>query len=161
MEPKKILIAEHISYFHVIVYRFLPGRYHHLAEDLAQDAMIRCLNKIHLYDDKKGNLKSWIYRVTQNFCFDMIRKMDKMITTPLSFDIVENEKYEFDKVEKSKIRKAIRCLPKRDRELIMMRFYFDCSGREISKALGIPEAQVATYFRRAKLKLRSQYLKVA
>lgn len=162
MDKQTLLNADRMAYLRTIVFRSLPKRYLHLAEDLVQDAAIKCLDKIDMYDETKGNFKSWIYRVTQNHCFDVIRKMDRMKTMPLNIDIIVNhETKKFDELEKHKIRKAIRCLNKRDRELIMMKFYFDYSTKEICATLDIPERQIAVYYKRAKERLLSHYHKVA
>tara|TARA_B110000285_G_C15137031_1_gene627736 strand:+ start:1537 stop:2025 length:489 start_codon:yes stop_codon:yes gene_type:complete len=162
MNPNSLLIEEHISYFNSIVFRFIPRRYFYLGEDMAQDAIIRCIDKIHLYDQSKGNLKAWIYRVTQHYCFDMIKKLDRMQTTPITFDLMLEENHPvINNIEKKKIRKALSCLKKRDREMIMLKFYFNYSGKEIGKALEIPEKQVATCFKRAKEKLKEKYHQVA
>lgn len=162
MNTRILFVAEHVSYFQTIALRSLPLRYRHLYEDLAQDAIVKCIDKIDLYDESKGNLKSWIYRVTQNLCFDAVKKMDRMKITPLTFDIVQDEEHRtIDSIEKAKIRKAIRLLPKKDRKLIMLKNYFNYSGKEISEALDIPESQVAVYYRRAKMKLKRCYLNVA
>jgi DNA-directed RNA polymerase specialized sigma24 family protein len=43
----------------------------------------------------------------------------------------------------------------------MLKFYFNYSGKEISKALEIPENQIATYYKRAKQKFKEKYQLVA
>ena len=158
MNQRNLLISDNISYFRVITKKSLPARYQHLAEDIAQDAMVKCIAKIDLYDSSKGNFRSWMYRLTQNLCFDAIRKHDKLPTVCLSYDIAQQEDTsDFDEIDKIKIRKVLRSLSERDRKLIMLKFYFNYSGKEISEALGIPERQVASYFRRAKLKFKTLY----
>jgi DNA-directed RNA polymerase specialized sigma24 family protein len=41
----------------------------------------------------------------------------------------------------------------RDRQLILYKFVFNLSGKEMAQLLEIPEAQINTYFKRAKMRL--------
>jgi len=160
MNPNVLLISEQMPYFKAIVYRSIPSRFHYLADDLAQDAIIKCIEKLDKYNPEKGNFKSWLYTVTQNLCFDALRKLDKMNEMPLTYDLVhmEDTTHLPDSEETKRIRQAICYLAPRDRRIIMYKFFFNCSGREISTILGIPENQVAMYYKRAKERLRTIYL---
>lgn len=156
MKNNLLLISEQIPYFKQIAQRSLPQRYFHLAEDLAQDSILKAIENIHKYDPSKGNLKSWLYRLTQNLCFDEIRKLDRLNIIPIhqdSLHFAENETIvSSDKLKA--IRKAMKQLNQRDRELVTYRLIFNLSSIEISKLTGIPEAQVNVYFKRAKDKLK-------
>jgi RNA polymerase sigma factor (sigma-70 family) len=133
-----------------------------MVEDIAQDALLKCIDQIDKYDSGKGNLKNWIYRVTQRHCFDVMRQLKKMDTIPLSFDCAgSTQQTSIDKIDKKKIRKALRLLSKRDRELLMYHVYFDYSFSEISAMTGIPKSQLAVYYRRAKQRLLKEYVQVA
>jgi RNA polymerase sigma factor (sigma-70 family) len=157
MKTNILLISEQLPYFRAIVRRSLPSRYMHLAEDLAQDAIVKAIEKIDKYDPSKGNFKSWLYRVTQNLCFDTIRSMNKMEMVPISSNVMHET---FSNLSKDvnydglkKIRKAMKFLSDRDRMLITYRFMFNLSGREMAQLTGIPENQINIYFQRAKNRL--------
>ena len=45
MKTNILLISEQLPYFRAIVRRSLPSRYMHLAEDLAQDAIVKAIEK--------------------------------------------------------------------------------------------------------------------
>ncbi len=155
MKTNVHLISEQMTYFKAIAKRSLPSRYQHLAEDLAQDAILKAIEKVDYYDPSKGNFKSWLYRLTQNLCFDAIRKLDKMNIVPIHPNIVNNEKEDkkIERTEIKKIRNAMQFLSKRDRMLITYKFMFNLSGREMAQLLNIPEAQINVYFKRAKERL--------
>ena len=157
MKTNILLISEQLPYFRAIVRRSLPSRYMHLAEDLAQDAIVKAIEKIDKYDPSKGNFKSWLYRVTQNLCFDTIRSMNKMEMVPISSNVMQET---FSNLSKDvnydglkKIRRAMKFLSDRDRMLITYRFMFNLSGREMAQLTGIPENQINIYFQRAKNRL--------
>ncbi|NES69166.1 MAG: sigma-70 family RNA polymerase sigma factor, partial [Okeania sp. SIO2D1] len=44
------------------------------AEDALSQAMLKALEKVQKFGGKIANLKAWLYRVTRNFCIDLIRK---------------------------------------------------------------------------------------
>lgn len=133
MKSNVQLISEQLDYFRIIAPRSLPQRYKHLAEDLAQDAIIKAIEKVNYYDSSKGNFKSWLYRLTQNHCFDVVRKLNKMNYIPLQ-GIQLSELPEVDKsIDRNRlriIRKAMMHLSARDRMLITYRFLFSLSGRK-------------------------------
>jgi RNA polymerase sigma factor (sigma-70 family) len=52
------------------------------------------------------------------------------------------------------IKSSLDRLSELDRTLLILRFYFNCSGREISNLTGIPENQIASRLLRAKERLR-------
>jgi RNA polymerase sigma-70 factor (ECF subfamily) len=155
MKTNVQLISEQLSYFRAIAYRSLPKRYMYLAEDLAQDAVVKALTKVHLYNPEKGNFKSWLYRLTQNVCFDAIRKLDRMDTVPLNTQIINPLEHtkDFDHRDIRKIRHAMKFLSEREQKLITYRFMFSLSGKEMAQLMDIPEAHVNVYFKRAKEKL--------
>ena len=163
MKTNISLISEHLPYFRVIVRRSLPARYMHLADDLAQDAIIKSIENLSKYDPSKGNFRSWIYRLTQNLCFDAVRKMDRMdvIVFDLSQIKLEERAFAPDKEDVRKLRKAIQRLPERDRLLITYKFFFDLSSKEIAGLIQLPEKQVNVYMMRAKKKLFGIYTKAA
>lgn len=163
MNQKTLLISEHVPYFKYVAQRSLPKRFQHLAEDLAQDAIIKAIQNIHKHDDSKGNLKSWLYTLTQRVCFDALRKLDKIDEVPLqiSYFKVDEDVITFDDFDKKKIQMLLEKLSERDRMILLMKFMYDYSGKEISEAIGIPERQVAIYYKRAKERLKSLYLKAA
>lgn len=158
------IICDNIDYFKLVATRSLPSRFKHLSEDLAQDAIALAIEKIDRYDPSKGNIKSWLYRLIQNVCFDEVRKLKKLDTTPLSihiFNLADEKNYcsiEERRQDRKHIRKALRLLNERDRKIIVARFLFSLSGREVADLLGIPENQINVYIRRAKLRLEEQCL---
>lgn len=154
------IISENITYFKLVSYRSLPNKYKHLSEDLAQDAIEKAIQKIHLYNPNKGSFKSWLYRLTQNLCIDAVRKLDKLDIVPIHFynhSITEKDSLDFEVLKRKKkyVRKAISQLSDRDKKIIIARFLFNLSGKEMANLLDIPEKQIYVYLSRAKLKLKS------
>ncbi len=148
-------INSHLTFFDETAKRNLPKRMQYLSEDIAQDSVIKCLNKIHQFAPSKGALKGWIYRIIQNECRDRIKAHDRLPRTEiLDYKLAEEREEKLDQMEKLKIHKALSLLSDKDREIITLKILNNLSGRDISKIMGIPEEQVPMYTRRAKLRLR-------
>jgi RNA polymerase sigma-70 factor (ECF subfamily) len=48
-----------------------------LSKDLVQEAMLNVWRKARLYDLDRGSAQSWIFTMTRNRCFDMLRKIKR------------------------------------------------------------------------------------
>jgi len=48
-----------------------------LANDLIQEALLNVWQKAPLYDLDKGSAKGWIFTLSRNRCFDMLRKQKR------------------------------------------------------------------------------------
>ena len=138
--------------------KYLGKHYAHWADDITQDVMLKALKNLNKFDDSKGTLGAWIYTITRNMCFDL---MAKKVNGLNNFSLDENfilicdtEKPFEIKALRKVIKYALAQLSERDRTMLMMRYYMDCSGREIAAFLEIPESQVACYMIRAKKRLK-------
>lgn len=149
-------------FFRVVVRRSLPDQYLHLTDDFAQDAMLKAIDKIDAYDATKGNIKSWLYRVIQNHCFDEVRKLNRTQIISLNDmpHTVNELEHEGKEVEHQFIRKAMMLLESRDRKILIYKFMQGMSGKEIASAIGIQENQINMYIKRAKERLKTIFVNV-
>ena len=138
--------------------KYLGKHYADWADDITQDVMLKALKNLHKFDDSKGSLAAWIYTITKNMCLDlMAKKINGLNNFALdeNFILVCDTEKPFEiKALRSVIKHALAQLSDRDRTMLMMRYYMDCSGREIAVFLEIPENQVASYMIRAKNRLK-------
>lgn len=159
-------ISAELPFFHATAKKNLPVHLQLFAEDIAQDCIVKCIEKIHLYNPSKGSLRGWAYRIIRNECIDRIKAFNKHRTTQIEdFRTQEssmNEETGFsDPDQIKKAYKALTYLCERDRDLILHKFIHDLSGREISELMGIPEPQVPVYVQRAKRRLSQAFKKIA
>ena len=138
--------------------KFLGKYYNDWADDITQDVMLKALLNLHKFSDSKGNIESWLYTMTRNACFDfMARKANSLNKVSLENTVLffgEEEKIFDSKDMRRKVRYGLDRLSEMDRTLIVMRYYFKCTGREIAKLTGISENQVAGRLIRAKERMR-------
>ena len=138
--------------------KYLGKYYADWVDDITQDVMIKALNNLDKFDVSKGNLNSWIFTITRNMCFDLMAKKANSlnnITLDENFILVYEMEKPFEIKELRRIvKRALDQLSESDRTMMIMRYYMNCSGREIAEFLGIPESQFTNYFYKAKTRLR-------
>jgi len=130
-------------------------------EDILQDVFIKVYKNLNDYD---GTLKfsSWIYRITRNQTIDQIRKnarnyqvlsLDEndlgLLLKSASCPVKDFEKNE--SLEKAKL--AIKDLPDKYREVLILRFLEEKDYEEIMDILKKPKGTIATLIRRGREKL--------
>jgi RNA polymerase sigma-70 factor (ECF subfamily) len=152
------MVIEHQELVRKAAAKYLGRHYRDWVDDITQDVMLKILQNLHKFDDSKGRIESWIYTMTRNLCFDL---MDKKANGLGKISIDENfvVLFEDDKaIDYKDVRRLIKDgldkLPVEDRTILVLRYHFDCSGREISSYTGIPENQVSMRVLRAKEKLK-------
>jgi len=107
-------------------------------EDLVQEALIKWLQSAHKLDEK-SYIKNRLSRISTNLLIDKIRKQSKFKKVDNDeFDILDiistsEQKHDLDVNQISPIlRKAINELPTEQKEVVLLRHYWDMSFKEIS-----------------------------
>ena len=152
-----------------LVYRMVRDR--EVAEDLAQDAVIRVLNHLDKYRSE-FKLSSWLFKIANNVAIDHLRKRQldtiSMHGSPhaatasdieaTSIDIASGDENALDEMEAkelgSAIERAISQLRPEYRSCIMLRHVEGRSYEEIATTLDLPLGTVKTYIHRARHELR-------
>ncbi|MBW2046206.1 MAG: sigma-70 family RNA polymerase sigma factor [Deltaproteobacteria bacterium] len=134
--------------------------YHHtghrqLAEDLFQEAFTRVIEHLPRYR-KRGNFPGWIFKIALNICRDHMRKKAKMPTVSLNqpFSSEDGEEVTLENLLASDrpspaaetckkeihqfLRQSIAHLPRKQREVVILRIYGKLSFKEISAVLHCP-----------------------
>jgi len=140
------LITRHKS--GVFTYIVCKVRNEALAEDIFQDTFIKVINTIKRkkYNDE-GKFLPWVMRIAHNLIVDHYRKSNRMSTTSGTddfdiFDVVQcpDRNIEQDletKQSYSDIKGLIKFLPDDQKEVLMMRMYYDMSFKEISESTNV------------------------
>ena len=132
----------------VFTYIISKVRDEELAEDIFQDTFIKVINTIKKgkYNDE-GKFLPWVMRIAHNLIIDTYRKNSRMTMVKGSedfdvFDIIScpnkpvDERMESDQLSK-KVKKLIAHLPFDQKEVLMMRLYYDMSFKEISEITNV------------------------
>jgi RNA polymerase sigma-70 factor, ECF subfamily len=124
------------------------------AIDVAQDVFIRAMRERRFFDDD-FKMKAWLYRVTSNLCFNLVRDRRRrgaiLETVHLSrADDADQPDIVFQSQQQKQIFTAMDRLSDDHREILMLRYYSDLSYAEISDTLGIKLGTVMSRLSRAR-----------
>ena len=121
---------------------------HEVADDIFQDTFIKVLHK--LREEKyseEGKFIPWVLRIAHNLCMDHFRKNQKekiVANDNPEYDILDNvsieESFKEDQIisdeESIDISKYLELLPDEQREIIVLRHYYDYSFKQIAEMTG-------------------------
>ena len=135
-----------------------------LSHDLVQEAMLTVWQKAPLYDLDRGTAQSWIFTLTRNRCFDILRKMKRQPATVSADDIwpqesdidsqLVHEEEGTMEVEVSKIQSFYGQLPDAQRAVVEQIYIHDRTHEEAAAVLEIPLGTLKSRLRLGVGKLR-------
>ncbi len=158
-----------------LVQRFVPN--HEDALDITQDAFIRAYQGLSNFKSQ-CQFYSWLYRITVNLCIDFLRKKSRsevMVYESEDSDelpmanfpdlrSVSPAKAAENKELRTQIRKAIRQLPPKQRQIFILRHWDGLSLKDIATVVGRSDGTVKAHLFHAHRNLRKHlqpYLKEA
>ena len=126
------------------------------AEDAVQEAAIKGFHSFAAYDHSRP-FKAWWFVILRNCCRDLLRRSrtrgPSVEINPS--DLVTLPDPAVDQLDE--VQWALEQLPDSQRELLTLRYYGDCSYREIAHVLGIPEGTVMSRLHAARKALVEIY----
>jgi len=136
------LVNRHKDRVYTAIYLMVKDQY--LAEDIFQDTFIKVIDTLRSgkYNDE-GKFLPWVLRISYNLCIDYFRKIKRNpgIVTSDGDDLFKYMRFEDTPVDKhfdlvqseNKLKEIIDMLPEEQREVVMLRHYFDFSFKEIAE----------------------------
>lgn len=136
-----------------------------LANDLIQESMLNVWQKAPLYDLDKGSAKGWIFTLSRNRCFDMLRKQKRQPNCISADDIwplesgaeptMVHEDIGGQQVELSLIESYFDQLSDPQRAVVEQIYSKDRTHEEAAAYLQIPLGTLKSRLRLAVVKLRN------
>ncbi len=150
LKGNELAIEQLITRFKTQVYTYIICKVKNnaLAEDIFQDTFIKVINTIKKgkYNDE-GKFLPWVMRIAHNLIIDHYRKSSRMPFVKGNdefdiFDIIRNpDQNVHENMEKqqalTEVKKLIKHLPADQKEVLMMRLYYDMSFKEISETTNV------------------------
>lgn len=135
-----------------------------LAEELAQEALLRLWQRAAQYDAARSSLSTWLFRIARNLFIDRARKEPVWSQTQEYLEEMgvldgagESEPPGTEALtEEANIRRAIEQLPAVQARLIRMSYFEAKSHQAIADELAMPLGTVKSHLRRAFLKLQNE-----
>lgn len=140
------LITRHKQRIYSFIYSKIFDR--DIAEDIFQDTFIKVIRTLKKGKyNEEGKFLPWVMRISHNLVIDHFRKNSRMpkfsntgdfnIFSVLSDNTLDAEKSIIKSQVESDVRKVIEELPEDQKEVLMMRMYYDMSFKEISEKTGV------------------------
>jgi RNA polymerase sigma-70 factor (ECF subfamily) len=144
------LITRHKRRIYTFI--FLIVRKKDLAEDIFQDTFVKVIQTLkrgQYYED--GKFLPWVLRISRNLIIDHFRRIKKMPTLNFIknedgeetdiFSILPLVQPEYEQTDKQEFRQVMRklidVLPMEQKEVLMMRMYYDMSFKEIAEITNV------------------------
>lgn len=151
----------HAEAYQVIVERYMKRAYYIAlgfvrnaqdAMDVSQESFIKAFRKIKRFDPEKPFFP-WFYKLLKNLCLDHIKRRSRTQEIPLDEARVLREERE-DREMKEILWRGIEKLPFEQREVILLRYFQQCSYQEIAEITAKPVGTVMSSLYYAKKRLR-------
>lgn len=150
----------------LVVRKYRDAIFHHAAYilkdyeeaiDVAQEVFIKAMREDRFFEPD-FKMKAWLYRVTSNLCFNMVRDRRRRaaildgMDAPEAFDPRQVDTV-FKNEQQQSILEALDQLTDNHRRILVLRYYSDLSYAEIADTLDIKLGTVMSRLSRAKQQL--------
>lgn len=138
------------------------GNVEAVAEDLAQEALLRLWQRASMYDPQQAAVSTWLFRIARNLHIDRVRREPNWVAVLEEGGAVVDEELARpfssaeDHAEHVHLQRRIEDLPAVQARLIRMSYFEAKSHQEIADELGMPLGTVKSHLRRAFLRLQGQ-----
>ena len=126
------------------------------AQDAAQEVFLRLHKYRHRFDQRR-ELAPWLYRMTVNVCYDILRRQREVPLPKPAEYIAEtpDPNVEMDRaVQRRLLHKALRKLPEKQRAAIVLRDIEGLSTQQVAKILDSSETTVRSQISTGRLRLK-------
>lgn len=148
------LVERHYDFVYRIAWRWAGNRSD--AEDIAQDVCVRLGQAIRSFKGE-GAFTTWLYAMTLNVARDLKRKTGRDAAKTEAFGVhalIVGEAAEDADDPAERLWAAVRRLPDKQREAVMLVYGEGMSHADAADAMGLAEATVSWHVHEAKKRLR-------
>jgi RNA polymerase sigma factor (sigma-70 family) len=132
-----------------------------LAEDIAQEALLRAWRHAPVYDPRRGAVSTWVLTIARNLTIDALRMRRAVPTDPddlIGLGLVSNEASPEGSALSAEaaqgLRQALSQLGAHQRRALVLAYFYGMTALEISAAESIPLGTAKTRIRAGLIKLR-------
>ncbi len=132
-----------------------------LAEDIAQEALMRAWRHAPVYDPRRGAVSTWVLTIARNLTIDALRMRRAVPTDPddlINLGLVSNEASPEGATLSAEaargLHKALSGLPTGQRRALVLAYFYGMTAAEVGVAESIPLGTAKTRIRAGLAKLR-------
>ena len=130
-----------------------------VAEELAQESLLRLWQHAAAYDPRRSAVSTWLFRIARNLCIDRARRLRYQAAqaeTLRLFDIEPDAGTTEAHADAATLARRIDALSPVQARLIRMSYFEARSHQDIATELGLPLGTVKSHLRRAFQRLQGE-----
>lgn len=128
------------------------------AEDMAQEAFLRVWKQAPRWKPGVARFDTWLHRVALNLCYDRLRRRREVVTDapPETVDPAPSAERDLEtKDAAARVAEAVKALPDRQREAIVLCHYQELGNIEAAAVMGVSVEALESLLGRGRRTLRS------
>ncbi|HXY43455.1 MAG TPA: sigma-70 family RNA polymerase sigma factor [Acidimicrobiales bacterium] len=133
-----------------------------LAEDVAQEALVRSWRHAPVYDSRRASVTTWVLTITRNLAIDALRMRRSVPIDPgdiVNLGMISAEPDPSDQAQRgdasARVRRALAAVPLEQRRALVLSAFYGLTAEEISRQEAIPLGTAKTRIRAGLGKVRS------
>lgn len=129
-----------------------------LAEEVAQEALLRLWQQANQYDPAKARLTTWLHRIAHNLSIDVLRRERlELSEEPVELAVaVEDTTEELS----AQVRTGLAQLGQQHRTALALTYYQGLSNREAAEVMGLSTRALESLLVRARTQLKTLLMEV-
>ncbi|AJS60124.1 RNA polymerase sigma factor SigY [Paenibacillus sp. IHBB 10380] len=149
------LIHEHYSFLYKYLVKVTMDPI--MAEDLAQDTILRCIEKISLYDGS-SSFSSWLMTIGTRIYMDQMRRKKREKNWLFKEQGIRRIRWQFESrnEEWSDVLESLAGLSREHRVSVLLKHYYGYTYEEIGDMLAIPSGTVKSRVAKGVRQLREE-----
>jgi RNA polymerase sigma-70 factor (ECF subfamily) len=133
-----------------------------LAEDVAQEALVRAWRHAPVYDSRRASVTTWVLTITRNLAIDALRMRRAVPIDPddiINLGMISTDPDPGEQAQRSdasaRVRVALAGIPLEQRRALVLSAFYGLTAEEISRQEAIPLGTAKTRIRAGLGKVRS------
>jgi RNA polymerase sigma-70 factor (ECF subfamily) len=124
------------------------------AEDASQEIFLKAFQRIHQY--RRGEpFGAWLQGIARHQCIDLLRRRGTALAHLDTAELADTESTALTNIERSSVAAALERLTKRERTLLVLRYWEDQPVEEIARLMGMSEGAAKVALLRARRSVKA------